>query len=148
MQVRRILPAIAGVAVLAAALGANAGAQSGTGGLRASAMPTQTLAIAIHLTGSASHGEHVTLPTFAVEPGLPVHVTFTNYTHKVHTFTVPALGISAVIGAAHGTTPGKTVVTFTAHAHGAFDWHCLLCPVQGGANSEVMKGKIYAIVQV
>jgi len=148
MQGRRILLTIAGAAAVAAAFGPSAGAGNGTQGLRASTMPVQNLEIAIHPVGAAGHGEHVTTPTFAVEPGLPVHLTFTNYTQTVHTFTVPGLGISALIGAAHGTTPTRTVVTFTVHGHGTFAWRCLLCPGHGRANGEVMKGTIYAIVQV
>ena len=147
MQSRRILLTIAGVAGLAAALSSNAGAQSGPQGLRASAMPAQNLAITINAAGTG-HGEHVTVPTFAIEPGLPVRVTFTNRTQQMHTFTIPGLGVSAVIAAAHGATPTKTVVTFTAHQHGVFAWECLLCPTHGGEAGAAMKGKIYAIVQV
>jgi heme/copper-type cytochrome/quinol oxidase subunit 2 len=147
MQARRILLTIAGVAGLAAAFGSNAGAQSGPQGLRASVMPAQHLSITINVAG-AGHGEHVTVPTFAVEPGLPVRLTFTNRTQQMHTFTIPGLGVSAIIAAAHGTTPTKTVVTFTAHQHGAFSWACLLCPGHGGGAGETMKGTVYAIVQV
>jgi hypothetical protein len=147
MQARRILLTIAGVAGLAAALGASAGAQSTPQGLRASVMPKQSLSITINVAGTG-HGEHVTVPTFAIEPGLPVHLTFTNRSQQVHTFTIPGLGVYAVIAAAHGTTPTKTTVTFTAHKHGAFGWECLLCPSHGGGADETMKGTVYAIMQV
>ena len=144
----RILLTIAGVVALAAAVSANAWAQDGAPDLRASVMPPQGLAIVIRPATGRGHDEHVTLPAFAVEPGLPVRLTFTNYTRRFHTFTSPGLGVSALIRPAHGSTPTTTVVTFTAHKHGAFDWVCLLCPDQGSGSSEAMRGKIYAIVQI
>ena len=144
----RILLTIAGVVALAAAVSANAWAQDGAPDLRASVMPPQGLAIVIRPATGRGHDEHVTLPAFAVEPGLPVRLTFTNYTRRFHTFTSPGLGVSALIRPAHGSTPTTTVVTFTAHKHGAFDWVCLLCPDRGSGSSEAMRGKIYAIVQV
>ena len=90
----------------------------------------------------------MTLSHFAVEPGLPVHVTFTNYTGKFHTFTVPGLRVSALIRPAHGNTPTTTTVTFTAHEYGAFSWACLLCPGEEAGNGMAMRGKIYAMMQV
>jgi plastocyanin len=144
----RILLTTAGAIALAAAVTANAWAQDGAPGLRASAMPPQGLAIVIRPATGTGHDEHLTLPAFAVEPGLPVRLTFTNYTSRFHTFTAPGLGVSALIRPAHGSAPTTTVVTFTAHKHGAFDWVCLLCPDQGSGSSEAMRGKIYAIVQV
>ena len=111
-------------------------------------MPNQSLSIAIRPAMGANHGEHVTPLHLAVEPGLPVHITFTNYTAKFHTFTAPGLGITALIRPAHGNTPTKTTITFTAHSYGVFDWTCVLCPGQGDQNGAVMRGKIYAIVQV
>ena len=121
-----------GIAGLAAALGSNAGAQNGPQGLRASAMPSQHLSITIN-PAAAGHGEHVTAPTFAIEPGLAVRVTFTNNTQQMHTFTIPGLGGSAAIA---------------AHRHGVFSWQCLLCPTHRGGSGEEMSGKIYAIVQI
>jgi heme/copper-type cytochrome/quinol oxidase subunit 2 len=147
MQARRILLTSVGIAGLAAALGSNAGAQSSPQGLRASAMPAQNLSITINTAG-AGHGEHVTVPTFAIEPGLAVRVTFTNKTQQMHTFTIPGLGVSAVIAPARGAAPTRTVVTFTAHQHGVFGWECLLCPTHGAGAGEAMRGKIYAIMQV
>jgi len=148
MQPRRILLTIAGAVALAAALTPNAVAQNRDSGLRASVMPPQDLTIVIRPSNGMGHAEHVTLPIFAVEPGLPVRITFTNYTHASHTFTARGLGVSALIHPAHGSRPTATVVTFTAHKHGVFDWVCLLCPENGSGSTEVMRGKIYAIVQV
>jgi heme/copper-type cytochrome/quinol oxidase subunit 2 len=147
MQVRRILLTSVGIAGLAAALSSNAGAQNGPQGLRASAMPSQHLSITIN-PADAGHGEHVTVPTFAIEPGLAVRVTFTNNTQQMHTFTIPGLGVSALIAPARGAAPTRTVVTFTAHQHGVFSWQCLLCPTHDGGSGEKMSGKIYAIVQI
>ena len=147
MSSRRILLATVGTAALAAALSPGAWAGNGTSGLRASAMPPQNLAITIRPVVGTVHGEHVTIPTFAVAPGLAVRITFTNYTHQAHTFTAPGLGVSAFIRAAHGKGPATTVVTFTAHKHGVFGWTCHMCP-DGQSGDTTMKGKIYAIVQV
>jgi hypothetical protein len=148
MQPRNVLFSLVGAVALAAVVVPSVAAQSGANGLRPSVMPQQNLAIAIRPTNGTSHGEHVTLLHFAVEPGLPVHVTFTNYTGKFHTFTAPGLGVSALIRPAHGATPTRTTVTFTAHEHGAFSWACLLCPGEQAGNGAAMRGKIYAIMQV
>jgi hypothetical protein len=148
MRPRRILLIGLGAMAAAAVLAPVCGARILGDGIRASTMPSQSLTIVIRPTAAAGHQEHVSLPTFAIEPGLPVRLTVVNQTRQPHTFTVPGLGVSALIAPAHGTTPTRTVVTFTAHAFGAFDWKCLLCPVGGSAGREVMHGKIYAIVQV
>ena len=148
MQPRRILLTIAGAVALAATLIPNAVAQDRAPGLRASAMPPQELAIVIRPANGMGHNEHVTLPIFAVEPGLPTHITFTNYTHASHTFTVPGLGVSALIRPAHGSTPTTTLVSFTAHKYGTFSWVCLLCPDRSSGSNPAMNGKIYAIMQV
>ena len=148
MQPRRILLTIAGAVALAAALTPNAVAQNRVPGLRASLMPSQGLTIVIHPANGMGHEEHVTSPNFALEPGLPMRITFTNYTGRFHTFSIPGLGVSALIRPAHGSAPTTTVVTFTADEHGVFDWTCVLCPGKGAGGGEVMRGKVYAIVQV
>ena len=148
MQPRHVLLTLAGAVALAAVLVPSVAAQRGAPGLRPSVMPPQNLAIAIRPANGMSHGEHVTLLHFAVEPGLPVHITFTNYTSKFHTFTAPGLRVSALIRPAHGNTPTKTTVTFTAHEYGSFSWACLLCPGEDGGNGTAMRGKIYSMMQV
>ena len=148
MQPRHVLLTLAGAVALAAVLVPSVAAQRGAPGLRPSVMPPQNLAIAIRPANGMSHGEHVTLLHFAVEPGLPVHITFTNYTSKFHTFTAPGLRVSALIRPAHGNTPTTTTVTFTAHEYGAFSWTCLLCPGEEGGNGTAMRGKIYSMMQV
>ena len=147
MQPRRILLTMAGAVALVVALAPNVAAQPAPHGLYPSVMPPQNLAIAIRPANGASHGEHVTPMHFAVEPGLPVHVTFTNYTPKFHTFTAAGLGVSALIRPARGNTPTRTTVTFTAREYGSFSWACLLCPGEAGGIGTAMRGNVYAIVQ-
>lgn len=148
MQPRSILLTMAGAVALAVALTPTAAARTGADGLRASVMPPQHLTIVIRPSNGVGHNEHVTVPNLAVEPGLPVRITFTNYTRAFHTFTAKGLGVSALIRPGHGSTPAKTVVTFTAHKYGLFDWVCLICPDKSSGGSEVMRGKIYSIIQV
>ena len=147
MKLRRILLIVAGIGALATALAPNAVA-AGSPGPRASQMPAQSLTVVIRPTTRMGHAEHLTMQNFAVEPGLTVTITFTNYTHAFHTFTAPGLGLSALIRPSDGNGPMTTVVTFTPHSYGVFDWSCRLCPMKGTGSSEVMGGKIYAIVQV
>lgn len=147
MKTRRILLTTAGVVALAASLVGTAAAQRAAGGLQASVMPPQKLEIAIRPASGMSHGEHVLPVHFAVEPGLPTHVTFVNYTRTFHTFTAPGLGVTALIRPAHGATPTRTTVTFTARDFGVFDWACVLCPADG-APGTAMHGKIYSIMHV
>lgn len=148
MQPRRILLTMAGAVALAAALTSNAVARTGADGLRSSVMPPQHLSIVIRPATGMGHNEHVTVPNLAIEPGLPVRITFINYTHKSHTFTAPGLGVSALIRPADASTPATTVVTFTAHKYGVFSWVCLLCPGKSSGDIEVMRGRIYSIIQV
>lgn len=148
MQPRRILLTMAGVVALAAALAPNASSGGGADGLRPSVMPPQTLAIDVRPASATSHDEHVTPLYFAIEPGLPVHIIVTNYTRRFHTFTAPGLGVSALIRPAHGSTPARTVVTFTSREYGVFSWACLLCPGHQVGNTAAMRGKIYAIMNV
>ena len=148
MQLPRLLLPALGAVVLAVAFAPTAVAQTGAPGLRASVMPPQNLAIAIRPASSAMHDEHVMPLHLAVAPGLPVQITFTNYTGKFHTFTAPGLGVSALIRPAHGNTPTQTTVTFTTHSYGTFSWACKLCPGANDQNGAAMQGKIYSIVQV
>jgi len=148
MQPRRILLILAGVVALASALAPTASGQRGAYDLRPSIMPPQKLAITIRAANGTSHGEHVAPLHFAVEPGLPVHVTFTNYTRSFHTFTAPGLGVNALIRPARGSTPARTTVTFTPREYGVFSWACLLCPGHDVGNAAAMRGKIYAIMHV
>jgi plastocyanin len=128
-----------GLALAASAVAAPATAH-GTGKL------TQRLDISIVKAGPTGSGERVELRNFAIEPGVPVTITFTNHTGQFHTFTATGLGLSAIVPPSSANKPGKTTITFTAHAFGVFDWRCVLCPSHRDAMP--MGGKIYAIVAV
>ena len=83
--------------------------------------------------------DRVVEPNFAVQPGVPVTITATNYTTAVHTFTVPGLGVNfAILPGAKGK-PVKTSFTFTPTKRGVFTWLCHHCPGH-------MTGTLYAIV--
>lgn len=83
--------------------------------------------------------DRVLEPNFAVQPGVPVTITATNYTTVPHTFTVSDLGVSFAILPGAKTKPVKTSFTFTPNKRGVFAWHCVHCPGH-------MVGKIYTIV--
>lgn len=116
-------------------------------GMHSSTMPPQQLTMVLHPSTAMAHGEHVSMPNFAVEPGLPVQLTVTNYTHRFHTFTVAGLGLSKLILPARGGKPTTTTITFTVPRFGVFEWACLLCP-DGARDTQAMHGKVYATVQV
>lgn len=78
-------------------------------------------------------------PNFAVQPGVPVTITATNYTTAVHTFTVPGLGVSFAIAPGAKGKPATTDFTFTPNKRGVFTWRCDHCPGH-------MTGTLYAIV--
>ena len=106
----------------------------------------QRLDISIVKAGPTGSGERVELSNFAIEPGLPVTITFTNHTRQFHTFTATGLGLSALVPPGTARRPGTTTITFTAHTFGVFDWHCVICPSPGHPDAMRMGGKIYAIV--
>lgn len=95
------------------------------------------LTFAIKPRGSRGH----TSPgNFAVEPGVPLTLTFINSTPEQHSFTAPGLGVSALISAGSKRMPTKTVVTFTPNKFGVFRWHCVFC-------RDEMSGHVYAIIE-
>lgn len=85
--------------------------------------------------------EHVSGPNMAVQPGVPVRVTIVNYTHRAHTLTAPALGVSVFIRATTMHAASRTTFTLTANKYGVFRWYCVL-PCGGD-----MSGHIYAIIE-
>jgi hypothetical protein len=91
-------------------------------------------------------GDHVLAPNFAVAPGVPVRLTFVNFTHDFHTFTAAGLNVSALIRPAVGQTPRKTIVTFTPREAGAFRWHCAICPSGVHGRRHAMSGVIYVLI--
>jgi plastocyanin len=104
---------------------------------------------AMHLTMSIypAGADEQTLPAnIAVRAGGTVTITFRNYTHRFHTFTIRALGVSALIWPA---TRGKSValshVTFVA-PYGVYTWRCLFCGTHMHSGTHPMEGKVYAII--
>lgn len=81
---------------------------------------------------------------FAIEPGIPVTVAFVNTSREYHSFTVPKLGLSAVILPGSPDRPRVTRVTFTANISGVFKWQCVFCPRVH--HQGPMSGKVYAII--
>lgn len=77
-------------------------------------------------------------PNFAVQPGVQVTITVTNYTTLVHTFSVPGLGVNFAILPGKRGHAVKTSFTFTPTKRGVFAWFCHHCPGH-------MTGKVYAI---
>ena len=83
--------------------------------------------------------DRVVEPNVAVQPGVAVTITATNYTTVVHTFTVPGLGVNFAILPGTKGKPVKTSFTFTPTKRGAFEWFCHHCPGH-------MTGTVYAII--
>ncbi len=83
---------------------------------------------------------------FAVKPGVPIVVTFRNYTHEFHTFTVPGLGLSVLVRPAKSGAPRLTRVRFTVPEYGVYTWRCVLCASGAHSQMHAMTGRIYAIV--
>ena len=148
MQPRRLLFLGTGTFALAIGLALAAPAVAASAASPHTGMLTQRLELSIVKAGPAGSGERVELRNFAIEPGLPVTITFTNHTGRFHTFTSPGLGLSAIVPPGTAHKAGKVTITFTAHAFGVFDWKCVLCPSPGHPDAMPMGGKIYAIVAV
>ena len=106
----------------------------------------QEYAITIVPSSQGNTDARVSGPNFAIAPDVPVSLTFTNFTSQVHTFTIPGLGVTAVIPAAHGQTPAKTTIRFTATAWGTFSWYCVVCKSGYHGPRHAMGGKVYAII--
>lgn len=129
-----IAAAIGGLSVMSATT-----AQAGTAE-RPAGTHIQYLSIAIH------GGDWIREANFALAPGVPVRLAVTNFTNEFHTFTIPGLKVSALIRPSVGQAPTTTVVTFTAHAAGAFRWHCVICPSGAHGPRHVMAGTAYVII--
>ena len=81
----------------------------------------------------------------AVRAGGRVTVTIRNHTTLFHTFTIRALGLSAIVRPASHGTPGVAKLTFVA-PYGVYTWRCLLCSTPAHPHMHAMKGTVYAIV--
>ena len=108
---------------------------------------TQQVAITIVPSSTSMAAERVVSENFAIQPGIPVRITLVNRTHAFHNFYVKALGVSMIVGPAHGSVPAKSSVTFVTQRYGVFDWTCLTCPA-GHAETQPMGGKIYSIIAI
>ncbi len=93
----------------------------------------------------AGRGEEALPANIAVEPGVPVELTFVNSTREFHTFTVPGLRFSAVILPGRPSAPRVVHVTFTPRAYGVFRWYCVFC--KEVHHDGPMGGMVYAIIQ-
>ena len=121
------------------------------------AVALSSLAAGVTAAPAGTHVQHVSLtirsgdriqePNLALAPGVPVRLAVTNYTHEFHTFTVPALGLSALIEPAHGTSPTTTTVSFTSWNAGPLRWHCAVCPSGMHGRKHAMSGMLYLVVR-
>ena len=97
------------------------------------------------LTITVSKTDHAMPMNLAVWPGEKVVLRVRNYSHTFHTFTIPALSVSALILPAKGASPRVTRVTFVAPKNGVVDWLCVICPSGVHGKSHSMRGKLYAM---
>ena len=116
-------------------------------GLTASAPATlwrpQTVTMTI-----TRNGDHAVPMNIAVWPGQPVVLEVRNYSHEFHTFTIPALSMSALIFPAKGSGPRMTTVRFMAQKqHSPVSWLCVICPSGIHGKSHAMAGKVYSMVR-
>jgi plastocyanin len=135
---RRLTPLLAFAAIaLAGPAVAPAAARAGS---------TAPQRVTIKLMPTVAGHEVNSGTNFAIEPGIPVTVTFVNTSRQYHTFSVPTLGVNALILPGRPDAPRVTHVTFTANTYGVFRWHCTFCP--GVHHQGSMNGKVYAIIGV
>ena len=106
-------------------------------------LTTGRLTIVIHPQGPRL--KHAVPSNFAVEPGVPLRLTFVNHTANMHTFTIPKLGISVLIRPGSESTPRVTRVTLKVNQYGVFSWYCVFC-VKAHPDGVPMWGTVYAII--
>jgi len=97
------------------------------------------------LTITVSASDHALPMNLAVWSGEKVVLRIRNYSHAFHTFTIPTLGVSALILPARGVDPRVTRVAFVVPKRGVVDWLCVICPTGIHGKSHVMRGKLYGI---
>ena len=97
------------------------------------------------LTITVSKTDHAAPMNLAVWPGEKIVIKVLNYSYGFHTFTIPALNVSALILPAKAAGPRVTVVTFLAPKHGVVGWHCVICPSGVHGKHHAMQGKLYAM---
>ena len=140
----------AGVAALAVAVLSSAAAAApssqGTSGATTT-RHVQEYTISITPSANPRLESKVEGPDFAIAPQSLVRITFTNSTANFHTFTIPGLGVSAVIPPAHRGIPSTTTLAFTARtAYGVYEWHCIICKSGAHGPQHSMSGHVYAII--
>lgn len=121
----------------AVATAAAAGSIVTAGAAAPAASPPMRIPIVI---GTAGHDGIATPENFAVRAGGSVVLAVRNDTSLFHTFTIPELGISALI-APHRTTAVRLVAPY-----GVYRWHCVLCPSGAHPHAHPMHGTMYAII--
>ena len=126
---------LVGMAAIAVTIGLALPASAATNSL----WKPQTLTITLSTTDRAAP------MNLAVWPGEKVVLRIRNYSHAFHTFTIPALGVSALILPAKGVGARVTRVTFVAPRHGVVDWLCVICPSGIHGKSHAMRGKLYSM---
>lgn len=144
---RTLLVGAAPAVGLAAAVAVVAALALGAGQARATAARADVQKVTITIRGT--NGGDVKGPiagTFAIRPTVAVRLTIVNYTHEFHTFTIPGLGVSAMIRPAAGHSPRTTTVTFTAARFGTFAWYCVLCERGVHGAHHAMRGKVFAVI--
>ena len=99
-----------------------------------------------HVSITIMAGDRVVEPNLALAAGVPVRLAIRNFTHQFHSFTVPALGLSALVSPARGRAPVTTVVRFTPTRAGTLAWGCVICPSGEHGHPHTMSGKIYVII--
>jgi hypothetical protein len=142
---RKLLATVALASAAAAVFAVSAWALAGRAPASAPKPHMQHMAFSIVSVGPGVAGDEVRpVGNFAIAPGVAVRVTVKNFTHQLHTFTVPGLGLSAAILPARGRAPRTTTFTFVAYQGGTFAWHCVVCV--GQHHRHVMAGTVYAII--
>jgi hypothetical protein len=141
----KLLATVALAGAAAAVFAVTAWAMAGRAPAHAPKPHLQHMAFSIVSVGPGAAGDEVRpVGNFAIAPGIPVRVTVKNFTHQLHTFTVPGLRLSAAIRPAHGKAPTTTTFTFVSYQGGKLAWHCVVCV--GQHHRHVMAGTVYAII--
>jgi len=136
MRGRVRIALLAAVAVVTAALGPAASAP-------ASLWRPQTVTMTI------TPSDRPVPMNIAVWPGNLVVLKVRNYSHEFHTFTIPALGVSALILPARDGGPRVTTVRFLAQRdHRPVFWFCVICPSGIHGQRHAMAGGVYPIAPV
>lgn len=100
--------------------------------------------VTIHILSSTGAREAVLDPSIAVIPGVPVRLRVVNASREMHSFTIPALHVNALVAAGRPLHPVTTTIRFTVPSVGTYRWHCDFCPAVH--HEGAMGGLLYALV--